>query len=369
MVLFNFKKVIRVGGVFLVMLLLVSVVSFFCRMSAGKAYFTYSLTEKLQLINFLSLSKSSDVSLSDTVYLDKIIANNNLGNPYAYRLYAFSLMTRSDLNSFGQIKTNNDIVCIDQTTASFLYPEIIFANTNCDQEKILKVLTHFQQYVVPLRAHITEPEGTQYWKGRDLVTPEVSLWTMFVDPLPPDQFGVPPLVGSPQEDKELSELLNLQKQRSDWQMIQIKYWANPAGTVPLWFDIVSNVSTGDSEQVKLRNKTLISIAGYSAYIEAWKIKYHFWTPRPFLRSDKIKTAVPTPNFPGYPSGHATISGAVSELLLRCGIRPEAAADFDRLAKESADSRAWAGIHFPSDNSNGLRIGKKIGDELADRYCK
>ncbi|HKZ66235.1 MAG TPA: hypothetical protein VJ111_07765, partial [Chitinophagaceae bacterium] len=62
-------------------------------------------------------------------------------------------------------------------------------------------------------------------------------------------------------------------------------------------------------------------------------------------------------FPGYPSGHAAISGLMGELYSY--FFPEEKAFFLQKAKDGAESRFQAGIHFRSDNEVGLELGKKI----------
>jgi membrane-associated phospholipid phosphatase len=66
---------------------------------------------------------------------------------------------------------------------------------------------------------------------------------------------------------------------------------------------------------------------------------------------------PVPNFPSYPSNHATFSTAKSEVIAY--LFP-GRADFIRaIGKEAGDSRIWAGIHYPMDNSSGAQLGKSV----------
>ena len=66
---------------------------------------------------------------------------------------------------------------------------------------------------------------------------------------------------------------------------------------------------------------------------------------------------PTPNFPSYPSNHATFATAQSEVLAY--LFP-AHADFIRaVGKEGGDSRVWAGIHYPMDLVSGNQLGNSV----------
>ena len=46
--------------------------------------------------------------------------------------------------------------------------------------------------------------------------------------------------------------------------------------------------------------------------------------------------------------------------------PRSFTSFDEAAEEAAISRLYAGIHYPSDNNNGLAQGRCIGQVLLDR---
>jgi len=67
--------------------------------------------------------------------------------------------------------------------------------------------------------------------------------------------------------------------------------------------------------------------------------------------------VPTPPFPGYPSGHATMSGMIE--VLYSYLFPTDRAIFQKVAKDGAESRFQAGIHFRTDNEAGLELGRKV----------
>ena len=71
-----------------------------------------------------------------------------------------------------------------------------------------------------------------------------------------------------------------------------------------------------------------------------------------------------PPFPGYPSGHAAISGVNSELLSY--FFPEDKAYFQQKAKEAAESRFQAGIHFRSDNEVALVLGRKVAAAIIEK---
>ncbi len=72
----------------------------------------------------------------------------------------------------------------------------------------------------------------------------------------------------------------------------------------------------------------------------------------------------TPPFPSYVSGHAAVSGAAAEVL--AAFFPEQAGELQAAAEEAAMSRLYGGIHFRSDNDEGLRLGRAVGRRAVER---
>lgn len=127
-----------------------------------------------------------------------------------------------------------------------------------------------------------------------------------------------------------------------------------------------------------------------AFINCWKCKFKFNTERPYtmVRREIDATWKPlfgTPPFPGFPSGHSTQSGAVSEVLtnffgenfaftdnshdgrkdVTTGIilKSRSYSSFADFSREAALSRLYGGIHTRQDNETGLAEGKKIAKNV------
>lgn len=94
-----------------------------------------------------------------------------------------------------------------------------------------------------------------------------------------------------------------------------------------------------------------------AMISAWRVKYRDWTARPNHRAGKIGNAIGNPPFPGYVSGHATAAAAAAEFLVQRD--PDNASRYRRLARDSANSRLWGGVHVDSDNEAGIALGRHV----------
>jgi hypothetical protein len=108
----------------------------------------------------------------------------------------------------------------------------------------------------------------------------------------------------------------------------------------------------------------VSITYYDAFTACFDAKYAYWGIRPDQYDPTYKPLIPTPPFPGYPSGHAVLSGVVGELFSY--FFPYDRQVFDKIAKEGAESRFHAGIHFRTDNEVGLDLGRKVSMKVIDR---
>lgn len=113
--------------------------------------------------------------------------------------------------------------------------------------------------------------------------------------------------------------------------------------------------------------TLLHIGFHDAAIAIMGAKYAYWGIRPFQYDKTFKPLFETPPFPGYPSGHATASSTAATILAH--IFPADAEFFRNKARECADSRFYAGIHFPSDNKTGLEMGKNLGEYFIETWIK
>jgi membrane-associated phospholipid phosphatase len=95
-----------------------------------------------------------------------------------------------------------------------------------------------------------------------------------------------------------------------------------------------------------------------AAIACWDTKFTYYNPRPSQVDPEIKTLTGLPNFPGYISGHSTFSGAAAEVLGY--LVPSSKGEFMAKAEEASLSRLYGAIHFKSDCTVGLAVGKKVG---------
>jgi hypothetical protein len=114
---------------------------------------------------------------------------------------------------------------------------------------------------------------------------------------------------------------------------------------------------------------VLNIAMADAAVACWRAKYAYWTQRPVtaIRERLDPDWLPhllTPSFPSYVSNHAVMSGAAAEVL--AAYFPDSAAALDAAAAEAALSRRYGGIHFRSDNDEGLKLGRRVGRLILER---
>jgi hypothetical protein len=135
---------------------------------------------------------------------------------------------------------------------------------------------------------------------------------------------------------------------------------------------------------------LVNIAIADGFIAGWNIRfhYHFWRPVTAIRAGDTdgnpdtaadpgwNTYLNTPPIPDYASTHSALGGAAAEVLARFFGDDDIAFDmtsgapfagitrrfgsFSQAARENADSRVYAGIHFRTACRDGLQLGGKIG---------
>jgi membrane-associated phospholipid phosphatase len=174
----------------------------------------------------------------------------------------------------------------------------------------------------------------------------------------------PPAYDSPGWQSQLAAVQAAVAGRTFAQAQRAKYWQNTAAAT-LWNSFASDLITRDGLDLPhaARVLALLAVAQADAQIACWEAKYTYWTARPITADAELDVLFPTPPFPAYPSGHATVSNAAAVVMAH--LFPEDAADLFDLAEDAAASRCWAGIHFPVDDDAGTLLGRNIGYLVAN----
>ena len=170
------------------------------------------------------------------------------------------------------------------------------------------------------------------------------------------------------------------------------FWADnpgesgtPAGH---WLGIISQLAVARhlTPERAAEVYAVAAIAMADAFIACWHLKYQVNLLRPVTYiqryiDPKWQTALLTPPFPEYASGHAIQSAATAEILtaflgdstafddathVNLGHPPRHFASFRAAAQEVALSRLYGGIHYPMGNENGAAQGRCIGRHVLAR---
>lgn len=160
-------------------------------------------------------------------------------------------------------------------------------------------------------------------------------------------------------DRELSIVQNTLKRLTHHQKEIGIYYGTGAPTkqwTPVIDRLIDTYGVGPTESARIL--ATVQAAINDTMIIVWDLKYRWNVARPDQYDQKMKTLLCTPRFPTYPSGHATMSGCTQVVLSY--FFPKEANKLKKIADDDAVSRLYAGVHFPSDNDEGLKLGRYIG---------
>jgi hypothetical protein len=181
-----------------------------------------------------------------------------------------------------------------------------------------------------------------------------------------DQFRPP---APPDFANEMKQIKNF---KQDFYTASQAYrWASLSG-LDIWTDLAGQkmfeLHMDKNVPACARIYTILHVALHDCAIAIMDAKYAYFGIRPDQLEPGFKPLVGfTPPFPGYPSGHATASSTAATILSY--FFPADAAFFKQNAKECADSRFFAGIHFPTDNQTGLELGEKLANYIINEWAK
>lgn len=165
-------------------------------------------------------------------------------------------------------------------------------------------------------------------------------------------------------DQELIVVQQTLKNLTPAQIAIARYWGEGPPTKQ-WTPIIDRlIDTYNFSPLRAaRVLAAVQSALNDTLVVVWYYKYLWDIPRPNQLDQNLATLLCTPKFPSYPSGHAAIAGC-AQVVLSYFFESEAAR-LEELAEEAAISRLYAGVHFPSDNNQGLRLGRQIGSIIVN----
>lgn len=245
--------------------------------------------------------------------------------------------------------------------------------------------TVLEQYVIRSKTDHFElkwsgnmiPPGSDYWYARGgeedggAMAGQWTPWLVEDMPLPP----APPVRGSIADTLELEKVKYATVHRLPAQIQVIYFWQGSSGFVKgtkkdnitpsgVWQDILYVEEPNLSDEAYARAQNILAQTVADAFIHTWRAKYTFYTQRPSMRIDSLAVALADPPFPGYISGHSSISKAAAVVL--SALFPEKENIWTQNARDARYSRLLAGIHFDIDNAVGEAYGAVIGEAAVQK---
>lgn len=171
-------------------------------------------------------------------------------------------------------------------------------------------------------------------------------------------YRVPPPPNAAATQVELDWLRGDVSQNDPQIAQQIAFW-DAGSPAYRWMDLVSTRFLAGRPVTAYVHRVYayMAMAMYDATVAAWESKYAYNRPRPSEADPALRTRLPVPRSPSYPSEHAATAGAAAEVLSY--FFPDEAASFKALAEEAARSRLSAGLQYPSDYFAGLNLGRQV----------
>ncbi|AYF54877.1 vanadium-dependent haloperoxidase [Clostridium botulinum C] len=158
---------------------------------------------------------------------------------------------------------------------------------------------------------------------------------------------------------QLNQIKTILSNLTDKQKETALYWSSDNLILLYLNNVITllknyRVSTMDSARIL----SIMGDAFNDAMVLTYYFKYKFQIPRPIQIDSKLNTYLQSSYDPSYPVGHAVIAGMASTVLSY--FFPDETDQLSNTAKEAAMSKVYAGIHYPIDAEQGLRLGKQIG---------
>jgi membrane-associated phospholipid phosphatase len=246
-----------------------------------------------------------------------------------------------------------------RVAAGLAFPEDTRAGFELGKRIAEKEIAHTKDFTPKNRWDGTMPQGPAYYRGKFAMWPTAGT-SKTVVLTSSSQFRPPP---PPDFAKDMAELKSF-KQTFSSRSNAFYYGGSQNSAEDVMDKKIFEHNYHLNPPRAARVYAISAIGVYDGFVACWDAKYAYWGIRPDQYDTTYKSLLPTPPFPGYPSGHAVVSAVTSELMTY--LFPEDKTLWDKRAKDAAESRFHAGIHFRADNEIGLDLGRKVGKTIVEK---
>ena len=195
------------------------------------------------------------------------------------------------------------------------------------------------------------------------VEPKAGTWKTWVISSGKD-YRVPPPPDAGTTAGELRWLHDAVAEPNPYIVDSIRFWSSGAPAYQ-WMELINNRAFTGAPLTAYAHRvyTYVALAMYDATVAAWDSKYAYNRPRPGEQDPALKTRLPTPQSPSYPSEHAATAAAAAGVLAY--FFPNEAASFQSMAEEAGKSQLYAGVEFPTDYYAGMDLGQKVAARVIE----
>jgi membrane-associated phospholipid phosphatase len=249
------------------------------------------------------------------------------------------------------------------------YPSDAEAGLELGQQVASRVIERAKQDGSDQKWTGSVPVGAGKWQGTNPINPAAATWKAWALKSPDElRSPPPPAHDSTALQADLAELKSFQ--RTPRTNSIAVYWETFGGarSVQLWNEHATRkileYGLKDDPAAATYALAAMNIAMQDAAIGCWDAKYTYWLIRPSQLDPELKTVVPPPNHPSYPSAHGCISTAAAVTLAR--LFPNDADALLAIGKEASEARIYAGIHYRVDIDEGQALGRAVAEKVLAR---
>lgn len=168
--------------------------------------------------------------------------------------------------------------------------------------------------------------------------------------------------------KQLPPVMDASNNISPQQKIITTYWGSGVPQrqlMPILQTLVSTYKLQVPEAGRLYD--LANKAINDATVICWHFKYFYQVPRPVQYCPEFNSFLNTPQHPSYPAGHSVMPACFIKIMAH--FFPAEKQKLYELLEECAWSRLYAGVHYPIDITEGIKLGEDIAEKIISTLGK